>query len=133
MQVIDRLKLELSNQRYFSDTEYIQFLSENNLQPDVEYNKAEMQKNLLNTVVDILEAVANDIDTMRSISTEFANIGEAYQYVELRIQQNKDKIAAIPEPEEEVSAFSLMFTRGGTRTYGGYVGSIDDDTINNLK
>lgn len=133
MQVIDRLKLELSNQRYFSDTEYIQFLSENNLQPDVEYNKAEMQKNLLNTVIDILEAVANDIDTMRSISTEFANIGEAYQYIELRIQQNKDKIAAIPEPEEEVSAFSLMFTRGGTRTYGGYVGSIDDDTINNLK
>ena len=133
MQVLDRLKLELSNQQYFADEQYKQFLSENDLTSETEYNKATMQKNLLNTVVDVLEAVAKDIDTMRTISTEFANIGEAYQYIELRIQQNKDKIAAIPDPEEEISAFSLMFTRGGTKTYGGYVGSIDNDTISNLK
>ena len=92
-----------------------------------------MQKNLLNAVVDILEAVANDIDTMRTISTEFANIGEAYQYIELRIQQNKDKIAAIPEPEEECTAVSLMYTRGGSKTYGGYIDGISKDTIDNLE
>lgn len=73
MQVLDRLKLELSNQKYFTDTEYTQFLTENNLTPTDEYNKAEMQKGLLNTVIDVLEAVSNDIDTMRTISTEFAN------------------------------------------------------------
>ena len=31
------------------------------------------------TVIDVLEAVANDIDIMRNTTTEFANIGEAYQ------------------------------------------------------
>lgn len=133
MQVLDRLKLELSNQQYFTDEQYTQFLSENDLTPETEYSKATMQKNLLNTVVDILEAVANDIDTMRTISTEFANIGEAYQYIELRIQQNKDKIAAIPEPEEAYTAFSLMYTRGGSKTYGGYIDGISKDTIDNLE
>lgn len=36
---------------------------------------------------------------------------KAYEFLEARIQQVKDKIAAIPEPEEDYSCFSLMFTR----------------------
>lgn len=111
MQVLDRLKMELSNQQYFSDDQYIQFLTENLLTPTDEYNKLTMQKNLLFTVIDILEAVTNDIDLMTGISTEFSNIGQAYQFLEARIQQVKDKIAAIPEPEEDYSCFSLMYTR----------------------
>ena len=132
MRVIERLKLELSNKPYFTDTEYIQFLSENDLEPEEEYVKRDMQRELLLTVIDVLEAVANDIDIMRNITTEFANIGEAYQFIEMRIQQVKDKITAIPDPNEEVSAFSLLYTRGGTKTYGGYLGGISKDTINNL-
>lgn len=132
MQILNRLKLELSNKQYFSDEDYTQFLSENDLTPTTEYVKSTMQKQLLFTVIDILEAVANDIDQMRGISTEFSNIGEAYQFIEARIQQVKDKIAAIPEPEQEYSAFSLMYTRGGSKTYGGYIDGIDSDTINNL-
>lgn len=132
MKVIERLKLELSNKPYFTDTEYIQFLSENDLEPEEEYVKRDMQRELLLTVIDVLEAVANDIDIMRNITTEFANIGEAYQFIEMRIQQVKDKISAIPDPDEEVSAFSLLYTRGGTKTYGGYLGGISKDTINNL-
>lgn len=31
MQILDRLKMELSNQQYFSDEQYTQFLSENDL------------------------------------------------------------------------------------------------------
>lgn len=111
MQVLDRLKMELSNQQYFSDEQYIQFLTENLLTPTDEYNKLTMQKNLLFTVIDVLEAVTNDIDLMTGISTEFSNIGQAYQFLEARIQQVKDKIAAIPEPEEDYSCFSLMYTR----------------------
>lgn len=42
MQVLDRLKLELSNQQYFTDEQYTQFLSENDLTPETEYNKATM-------------------------------------------------------------------------------------------
>lgn len=112
MQVLDRLKLELSNQEYFSDTEYIQFLSENYLEPNDEYRKDVMQRDLYQTVIDILEAVANDINIMRSISTGFGNIGQAYDYIDDRIGQLQDKIAAIPLPYEGNSSFSMMFTRG---------------------
>ena len=113
MKVLDRLKMELSNQQYFSDEQYIQFLTENSLTQTDEYDKSTMQKSLLFTVVDILEAVTNDIDLMTGISTEFSNIGQAYEFLEARIQQVKDKIAAIPEPEEDYSCFSLMYTRDG--------------------
>ena len=113
MQVLDRLKMELSNQEYFSDEQYIQFLAENSLAPTDEYDKPTMQKQLLFTVIDVLEAVTNDIDLMTGISTEFSDIGQAYQFLEARIQQVKDKIAAIPEPEEDYSCFSLMYTRDG--------------------
>ena len=100
VQVLNRLKMELSNQEYFTDEQYIQFLTENNLSPTDEYEKPTMQKQLLFTVIDVLEAVTNDIDLMTGISTEFSDIGQAYQFLEARIQQVKDKIAAIPEPEE---------------------------------
>lgn len=111
MQVLNRLKMELSNQEYFTDEQYIQFLTENNLSPTDEYDKPTMQKNLLLTVIDVLEAVTNDIDLMTGISTEFSDIGQAYQFLEARIGQVKDKIAAIPAPEEDYSCFSLMYTR----------------------
>ena len=113
MQVLDRLKMELSNKQYFPDEQYTQFLVENSLTSTDEYNKSTMQKSLLFTVVDILEAVTNDIDLMTGISTEFSNIGQAYEFLEARIQQVKDKIASIPEPEEDYSCFSLMYTRDG--------------------
>ena len=116
MQVLDRLKMELSNQQYFSDEQYTQFLAENELTPTDNYVKADMQKNLLFTVLDVLEAVANDIDIMSSISTEFSDIGQAYKFLEERIAQVKDKIAAIPEPDEDYSCFSLMYTNGDAKS-----------------
>ena len=112
MKVLERLKLELSNQPYFTDAEYTQFLAENYLDPKEEYNKDVMQRDLLQAVIDTLEAVSNDINIMRSISTSFGTIGEAYDYVEARIAQLKDKQAAIPLPYEEKSCFTMMFTRG---------------------
>lgn len=112
MQVLDRLKLELSNQEYFSDAEYIQFLSENYLEPNDEYRKDVMQRDLYQTVIDVLEAVCNDINIMRSISTGFGNIGQAYEYIEARIAQIEDKMAAIPLQYEGNSCFSMMFTKG---------------------
>lgn len=112
MKVIDRLKLELSNQEYFTDTEYNQFLAENDLDPDEEYLKAVMQSDLYQTVIDVLEAVSNDINIMRSITTSFGSIGQAYEYIDARIQQVRDKQAAIPLLYEDNSCFSMMFTKG---------------------
>jgi hypothetical protein len=130
MQVLDRLKLELSNQDYFSDTEYIQFLTENYLDPTEEYIKDVMQRDMLQAVIDVLEAVSNDINIMRSISTGFGNIGQAYEYIEARIAQLKDKQASIPLPYEGNSCFSMMFTKGKQQ---GTVAPIPIETIQGLK
>lgn len=113
MQVLDRLKMELSNKEYFPDEQYAQFLTENSLTDTDTYDKSSMQRNLLLTVLDVLEAVSNDVDIMRSIQTEFSNESAAYKWMANRIQQVKDKIATIPDPDEEEnsSCFSLMFTR----------------------
>lgn len=111
MDVLTRLKMELSNQEYFPDNQYSQFLMENNLTATESYNKETMYKQLLLTVLDVFEAVANDVDLMQSITTEFNTTGVAYKYIEKRIAQVKDKIASIPDPDEDYSCFSLMFTR----------------------
>ena len=84
---------------------------ENNLVATETYNKEIMYKQLLLTVLDVFEAVANDVDLMQSITTEFNTTGAAYKYIEKRIAQVKDKIASIPDPDEDYSCFSLMFTR----------------------
>lgn len=117
MQIIDRLKMELSNQEYFSDEQYTQFLLENGLSATAEYNKETDQRQMLLSALDILEAVSNDIDIMRQTITEFTTTSQAYKYLEKRIQNLRDKIASIPEPEEEYSCFSLMFTSRNPTNY----------------
>lgn len=113
MKVLDRLKLELNNKDYFSDKEYIIYLEENDLKATDEYIKKDMQKDLLITVVDVLESVSNDVDLMRKItdgSTDFTT-NEAYKLLRQRIEDIKQRIASIPVTEEDYSNISLLFTR----------------------
>ena len=117
MQILDRLKMELFNQEYFSDEQYTQFLLGNGLSATAEYNKETDQRQMLLSALDILEAVSNDIDIMRQTITEFTTTSQAYKYLEKRIQNLRDKIASIPEPEEEYSCFSLMFTSKNPTAY----------------
>lgn len=109
--VLERLKLELNNKPYYDDKTYTIFLQENTLCPADTYDKSIMQKSLLFTVLSIFETVINDIDLMRSIQTEFSNTSDAYKHLEQRIQNIKDRIASIPDLDEEYSVFSLMYTR----------------------
>lgn len=134
MKVYDRLMMEVSNQQYLTEEQYKQYLIENDLNPMADYVKADMQKQLYFTVIDILEAMQNDIDVMTSISTDFTDISQAYEYLENRVLNLKDKIASIPDPEEEYSAFSLMYTRGGkkTRATGSGGGTIVTDDIESI-
>lgn len=111
MTVIERLSLELNNKEYLTQEEYIQFLTENNLVSTDAYDKATMQKALLLTVIDILEVVSNDVDIMRRVETEFTTTSDAYKHLQERIQNIKDRIASIPDAEEEYSPFSLIYTR----------------------
>ncbi|MCD8104017.1 MAG: hypothetical protein LUF35_03205 [Lachnospiraceae bacterium] len=110
MTVLDRLRMELSNQQYFSDEQYTQFLLENDLFADDEFDKPTMYRQLLYTVLDVLEAIANDVDLMMSITTEFTTTSAAAKWLEKRIDQVRDKIASLPAAEEEYNCFSLMYT-----------------------
>ena len=113
MDILERLKLELGGKQYFTDDQYTQFLKENGFDMVVvpPYDKETMQKALLLTVLDILEAVSNDVDIMRRVETEFSTTSDAYKHLQERIQNIKDRIAGIPDAEEEYSPFSLMYTR----------------------
>lgn len=113
MKVLDRLKLELNNKDYFTDNEYTIYLNENDLTATDEYIKKDMQKDLLITVVDVFQSVANDVDLMRKVtdgSTEFST-SEAYKLLRKRIEDIKQRIASIPQTEEDYSNVSLLFTR----------------------
>ena len=132
MKVLERLKMELSNQEYLTEEQYIQLILENNLNYDEDYDKNTMCKELWLTCIDVLETVCNDIDLMTGISTEFSDMGQAYDFMEERIVNLKDKIASIPSKDEEYSPFALMYTRGGSKTYGGVISGISKSKIDEL-
>lgn len=113
MVIIERLKLELNKQDLFAEEEYKQFLIENNLVAEEEYNKEKHYKGLLLTVLDVLEATSNDIDLMRKISDQTTgfSIDAAYKFLEKRIDKIKDKIATMKNDENEDSNISLLFYR----------------------
>jgi len=114
MNVLERLKTELSHKDYFIDDEYTMYLSENSLNATDTYDKTTMQRNLLLTVIDILNAVSNDIDIMRKVEDTTTNmsISECYKYIEQRIEKIKDKIATLPDPDDtgEDSNVFMLFT-----------------------
>lgn len=113
MTILDRLKLELSNKNYFTDDEYKVFLEENDfLDPEQKYNKKTMQRSLLYTVIDVLEAISNDTDLMRKIQGEFATVGEATRRIQERIEKTKKRILLLPkEASDDSSNFSLLYTK----------------------
>lgn len=116
MNNLNRLKLELNNKQYFTDEEYTIFLQENNLQADTEYSKDTMQIKLLYTVIDIIEALLNDVDLYRRVETEFQTTNEATEFFRARIDDLKIRIQQVEDSSsvpEEVSPFTLMFTRRG--------------------
>lgn len=112
--VLDRLKIELNHKDYFKDEEYTMYLSENKLTAIDTYDKGTMQRNLLFTIIDILEAVGNDIDLMRKIEdpTTQLSVAECYKLLEDRIQKIKDRIATLPDPdsEDDTSNIFMLFT-----------------------
>lgn len=110
MTILERLKLELNHKEYFTDEEYTVFLDENDLNATFPYVKETNQARLLYTVIDILEAVANDIDLMRKIDSEFATVSEASKYLEQRIDKIRNRIYQLPSNEN--SQIALLFRRG---------------------
>lgn len=105
---LERLKVELSNKAYFTDEIYTMYLSENDLIATETYSKATDQRGLLYTVIDILEALSNDIDMFRKVETEFLTTDSAYKYLEKRINDINKRILALPTNETD-SPFTQMY------------------------
>ncbi|MBD7909727.1 hypothetical protein [Clostridium cibarium] len=114
MDNLSRLKLELSNKEYYTNEEYSVFLGENNLVPSDTYSKATNEINLLNTVIAILETLANDTDMMRKIdSKDVMTIDQASKYLESRISNINAKIIDIQESKNQSTGNinPIFFTR----------------------
>lgn len=106
---LERLKIELNQKPYYSDEIFKMYLGENDLDPAAEYNKAKDQRGLFGAVLDVLQSLANDIDLFRKTETEFVNTGEAYKYLQRRLDDIKNRIAAIPDDGESRSDWSFPF------------------------
>lgn len=54
---------------------------------------------------------------MKSVTTEFETVGRAYEYLQQRIQEIRNKIASLPDYEsgEEAGQFSLIYANGRGR------------------
>lgn len=94
---LDRLKIELSEKEYFSNSQevYSSILEENNLDPFDEYSKANDQINMLESVYSVLQMLANNIDAFRKVETEFVTTSAAYQYLQKRLKDLRDEINRI--------------------------------------
>lgn len=106
----ERLKMELANRQYLSDEQYSVLLEENGLD-DMEAYQPKNQRALLNTVLDVLEILSNDIDLFRKVETEFVTTGAAYDALSARILAVKNKIAMIDGENgaKNDSCFSFMY------------------------
>lgn len=108
--VLDRLKIELNNKDYYSDNTYSMYLDENGLDSTANFNVITMKKALYQTVYDILDSLANNIDLFRSVETEFTTTSEAYKYLQERLNDIQAKILSIPDnPYEDEPNIHFLF------------------------
>ena len=107
---LNRLKMELNNKEYYSDDTLSIYLNENNLDGSKVYSKATMQKELYQTVYDVLDSLANNIDLFRSVETEFTSTGQAYNHLQKRLATLQSKILSIPDATGTTnSQFNFMY------------------------
>lgn len=97
LRVYDRLMMELNHKKYYSEDEFKVLLHENGLDYRDMYDKNLHYRQLLCTVLEVLESLANNIDVFRTVETEFATTSEAYKYLERRIQRLQQRIDSIPD------------------------------------
>lgn len=106
---LERLKLELSNQKYYTDEEYAVFLEEQGLASTDTYDKSTNQLELLQTVIDILNTLMNNIDNLMKVQTEFTTRTQAYKYLNDRVATIEKKIACMPAYEPVSSQITYLY------------------------
>lgn len=108
----EKLTRELAGKEYYDDpTVYEDYLTENDLDPDDEYDKGTMEKKLFKTVFSVLDALSRDIDLYRRIETEFSTTGEAYRALEKQLERLQWRINTMPDNagEKRNSAVCMLW------------------------
>ena len=91
---LNRLKIELNEKEYFSNTNdvYSAILEENGLDPYDDYAKENDEINMLESVYSVLRMLSNNIDVFRKVETEFVTTSAAYQYLQKRLKDLREEI-----------------------------------------
>ena len=97
---LEALKLNLNHKEYFSDNEYGQILEMNGLDEFDEYSKANDEREMLESVYTVLSYLANDIDNLRKVETEFVTTSAAQQYLESRMKSIRAEIDRLDDLEK---------------------------------
>ena len=105
---LERLKTELRADYLNNETEYEMFLQENDLNPSDTYDKTSMRKKLMQTTLDVLKAVMNDVNLYRKIETEFATTGGANSFFNKRIADLEREISYMPDNAEQEKNSSVF-------------------------
>jgi hypothetical protein len=111
---LDRLHMELGHKPYCGenpeDNEYKIYLDENGLSYNWKYNKDTMEKQLCQTVISIMEMLANNLDNYMKIETNFVTQSAALDSIHKRIAHLQLRIDKIASAEQESdSDFSFIF------------------------
>lgn len=92
---LERLKLHLNEKNYYgekTDDVYTALLAENNLDALDNYDKANDEIPMLETVYTILSQMANDINSFIKVETEFTTVSAGYAYLQKRLADLRAEI-----------------------------------------
>lgn len=86
------------------------FIQEEGLSPDGEY-KTDDKRSMLKVCLEILESIGNDLNTMRTVKTDFLSTSEATQNLQQRISDLKKRIAEIDRQKqaENSNQFTCLY------------------------
>lgn len=101
MNNLSRLKLELNNKTYYDNQDEIltSILEDNDLDPYDEYSKANDRINMLESVFDFMQTLANDTDVFIKVTSEFTTVSAAYAYLQKRLKDIRAEIDRVKEEE----------------------------------
>jgi hypothetical protein len=108
---LERVKLELGGKDYFTNDALEVLLTENGLTSSADF-EAKDKKKILATVLDVLNALMNNLDVYMKTETEFSNTSIAANHLQDRINTLERKINIIPDDPNEgshKSVFNFMF------------------------
>lgn len=105
--VLKRFKIELndtdiendSDKNYMKDSVYTMYLSERGLTASNTYDNTTMRRKLFQTLYDVFNVFANNLNIYFTHTKEFETVGEAYTNLQSRLNYIQNEICHIADPD----------------------------------